>query len=291
MLSFFATKKHDVYNRNSLTHIEGQMTPARRKIRAALLIFTFNVLFGIVFGLIFSAVERPAELIEREYATRLYARLNSTMPADDWAELLSSFGASAESIEADIAALDAGTFHSGDVVDFNWDRTGGMFFAFTVATSIGYGSFCPVTPTGRALTIIYAFVSIPLMLAAFTTMCNVLLRLLAEKLAGKKRDLPVKTFRILDRDRSGTLGKLEVVKALRLMGLGSYSGRRATMEKKRKFMDAWDKVNVRGTNQLQIAEFQKLLRSACMLHTSRTSSTVEATSPRWRYNARRLFRS
>ena len=47
MLSFFATKKHDVYNRNSLTHIEGQMTPARRKIRAALLIFTFNVLFGI----------------------------------------------------------------------------------------------------------------------------------------------------------------------------------------------------------------------------------------------------
>ena len=95
------------------------MTPARRKIRAALLIFTFNVLFGIVFGLIFSAVERPAELIEREYATRLYARLNSTMPADDWAELLSSFGASAESIEADIAALEAGTFHSGDVVDFN----------------------------------------------------------------------------------------------------------------------------------------------------------------------------
>ena len=79
------------------------------------------------------AVERPAELIEREYATRLYARLNSTMPADDWAELLSSFGASAESIEADIAALEAGTFHSGDVVDFNWDRTGGMFFAFTVA--------------------------------------------------------------------------------------------------------------------------------------------------------------
>ena len=193
----------------------------------------------------------------RERVARLAARLNSSMPADDWDLLLEAFGASAQDVQRDIAAVEAGML---DTLDRDWDFSGGMFFAFTVATSIGYGSFCPKTQTGRALTIVYAIFAIPLMIAAFTGLCNVLLGMVANKLAGRKRDLPAKTFRILDRDRSGTLDRIEVAKALKLIGLGHYSGKLATSGKKRRFNEAWAKVKPRKDDRLDKDEFNRLLR-------------------------------
>lgn len=74
-----------------------------------------------------------------------------------------------------------------------------------------------------------AVISIPLMLMAFTSLCSVMLKFLANRLAGRKRDLPVKTFRMMDRDRSGTLSKGEILDALRMMGLGYYSGNRPAL--------------------------------------------------------------
>ena len=210
-----------------------------RKVLHALGLLCLNIISGVIFGVIFSLVEAPGELAERERVARLAARLNSSMPADDWDLLLEAFGASAQDVQRDIAAVEAGML---DTLDRDWDFSGGMFFAFTVATSIGYGSFCPKTQTGRALTIVYAIFAIPLMIAAFTGLCNVLLGMVANKLAGRKRDLPAKTFRILDRDRSGTLDRIEVAKALKLIGLGHYSGKLATSGKKRRFNEAWAKV-------------------------------------------------
>ena len=158
-----------------------------------------------------------------------------------------------------------------------------MFFAFTVATSIGYGTFAPKTPAGRGFTILYALVAIPLMLMAFTNLCDVLLGKLANGLAGQKADLPVKVrrgvqvriwainvgarfprfswlrtvkkmqakrpqaaptprmrhvpqvFRMIDSDRSGTLDRKEVLRALRLMGLNGYSGENSAEQKRRHF--------------------------------------------------------
>ena len=233
-----------------------QMTPMRRKLRRALYIFVVNIILGVLAGLIYSAIERPVELANREQSAMLAQKLRARLSPQDFTLALEAFGVDNASLAADIAAYETGTMED---LTYNWDRSGAMFFAFTVATSIGYGSFAPLTPGGRAFTIVYAIFSIPLMLAAFTSLCSVLLRLLAQRLAGRKRDLPVKVFRMMDRNRSGTLSKSETVDALRIMGLGHFSGHRATIEKRKRLEAAWNLSANPSRNSLQLEEFRKFL--------------------------------
>ena len=251
--------------RNSLTDKESQMNPNTRRLLNSFVLLLFNILLGSLAGILFAWLEAPGEMESRTHVAAVAARLNSTMSPEDWNELLAAFGSSSQAVQEDIAAVEAGTLWDQDR---NWDNAGGMFFAFTVATSIGYGTFCPKTQWGRSLTMVYAIFAIPLMLAAFTSLCNVLLRMLANKLAGRRRDLPAKTFRILDANMTGFLDKLEVVKALKLMGLGAYSGRMATFEKKRKLTEAWERIELETKRphaqgvrfEVNVEEFQRLLR-------------------------------
>ena len=84
-------------------------------------------------------------------------------------------------------------------------------------------------------------------------------RLLAEKLAGRKRELPIKVFRMMDVDRSGTLSKKECIRAFRIMGLGHYSGPLATMDKRRRLQQSWDKIDPKGRGELVLEQFRQLL--------------------------------
>jgi hypothetical protein len=209
----------------------------------ALSIFLLNVLLGLVAGLVFNALEAPFELQSRAEAAAVMSRYNRTrlgLTEHEWNEMLAALGHSSDAIRAEIDAHQSGTLEP-----VNWGYSSSMFFAFTIVTTVGYGSFTPATPGGRAFTIVYALVGIPLMFVAFYNLCTLLLKMLGTWLSGRKRNLPAKVFRMMDADQSGTLSKHEVLVALSDMGLGRYHGRKATVKKRQRFEAAfakWDKV-------------------------------------------------
>ncbi len=236
-------------------HKQWQIGPLLR----AVLVLLANIILGVCAGMIFREIERPEELRAREARALLVQRLggNRSMPIADWEELMAALGHSATDLENDVAHMVANTM---DQQDLDWDYSSSMFFAFTVATSIGYGTFAPVTVAGRVFTIVYALLSIPLMLSAFTHLTQLLLKWLASRLSGRKRDLPYKVFRMLDRDRTGTLNKAELIVGLKLLGLGDYSGRGSTLEKRRRLESLFHDIDRDNSGELELQEFRLLLQ-------------------------------
>ena len=74
------------------------------------------------------------------------------------------------------------------VENLHWTLAGSMFFAFQVMTTIGYGTFAPATPGGRAFTVIFGAAGIVItgfILGVFTSTIDALLEKLHYKLYPK----------------------------------------------------------------------------------------------------------
>ncbi|KAF8383911.1 twk-18 [Pristionchus pacificus] len=63
-----------------------------------------------------------------------------------------------------------------DMDNLKWSLPGAIFFCITVYTTIGYGNIYPVTTTGRVVTIIYAFIGIPITVICLYSLGQLLAR-------------------------------------------------------------------------------------------------------------------
>ncbi|MFH4984170.1 hypothetical protein AB6A40_010879 [Gnathostoma spinigerum] len=64
-------------------------------------------------------------------------------------------------------------------VGMEWDMWGSLFFVSTIFTTIGYGNIYPRTNGGKALSMVYAIIGIPLVLAILNQFGTTLTRLVS----------------------------------------------------------------------------------------------------------------
>ncbi|XP_044755580.1 uncharacterized protein LOC123314378 isoform X1 [Coccinella septempunctata] len=136
----------------------------------------FNELFVVILfcgigGFIFKFTEGAFEnfykcgvkRVKRDFIDLLWVRSHS-MREDEWKSLARN---RLRIFEEELhAAHEAGmTSYSGQR---SWSFLNGIVYSITVISTIGYGHIYPTTMTGRALTIVYSLIGIPIFLLALT---------------------------------------------------------------------------------------------------------------------------
>lgn len=70
---------------------------------------------------------------------------------------------------------DSGSCSTSAYDEHLWTWFGSLFYAFTLPTCIGYGSFAPTTTNGRLITFVFSLISIPIMMVCLSTISEILL--------------------------------------------------------------------------------------------------------------------
>uniref|UniRef100_A0A914ZNI9 Potassium channel domain-containing protein n=1 Tax=Parascaris univalens TaxID=6257 RepID=A0A914ZNI9_PARUN len=149
----------------------------RHGIQALIPIFLL-LLYTILGAVIFYYVESPNEQTELETLKRERAellestayRLNDVRgmkPINAYNHTVSTL----ESYRKKLGVADI------DEIERKWTMWGAIFYALTVYTTIGYGNIYPVTTPGRVITIIYAFIGIPLALISLIALGSLFARI------------------------------------------------------------------------------------------------------------------
>ncbi|XP_018326230.1 uncharacterized protein LOC108737689 [Agrilus planipennis] len=132
-----------------------------------LLIMILCGLGGICFRFIEGSFENfykcGVKRVKRDFIDLLWYRSHN-FREEDWKSLARN---KLRTFEEDLhAAHEAGVHsYSGQR---SWSFRNGVMYCLTLITTIGYGHITPQTTTGRALTIVYAIIGIPLFLIALT---------------------------------------------------------------------------------------------------------------------------
>ncbi|CAG9760166.1 unnamed protein product [Ceutorhynchus assimilis] len=131
------------------------------------LIMIFCGLGGIMFkfteGTFETYYKCGVKRVKRDFIDLLWSKSHN-LREDDWKSLARS---RLRGFEEELHNA-----HEAGMTDYSgmrsWSFLNGIIYCLTIVTTIGYGHMFPKTNTGRALTIVYALIGIPLFLIALT---------------------------------------------------------------------------------------------------------------------------
>ncbi|XP_060529159.1 TWiK family of potassium channels protein 18-like isoform X1 [Cylas formicarius] len=138
-----------------------------RCLTELLLIMVLCASGGVVFKVTEGSFENfykcGVKRVKRDFVDLLWTRSHN-LREEDWKSLARN---RLKTFEEELHAA-----HEAGMVDYSgrraWSFLNGIVYCLTIVTTIGYGHMFPKTTTGRALTIVYALIGIPLFLIALT---------------------------------------------------------------------------------------------------------------------------
>ncbi|XP_050304646.1 uncharacterized protein LOC126742127 isoform X1 [Anthonomus grandis grandis] len=143
----------------------------KRKLRKCLcelfLIMIFCGLGGVMFRFVEGSFETfykcGVKRVKRDFVDLLWVKSHN-LREEDWKWLARS--------KLRVFEEELHNAHEAGMTDYSgmrsWSFLNGVVYCLTIVTTIGYGHMYPKTNTGRALSIVYALIGIPLFLIALT---------------------------------------------------------------------------------------------------------------------------
>ncbi|XP_054155552.1 potassium channel subfamily K member 2-like [Oppia nitens] len=197
----FSRRVLTIDNKSKVVELAVKVKEFSEKWFSHVLLLAFLLLYACIGAWIFESVEggfeqqqnaeirklrEPVTQFKNNLTKRLWnERIKYPMPGDGWESMemdsrwLAFMEKQFQLFETQVTytckrGLDMGI--ANDVETNKWTFMGGMFFSMTVFTTIGYGDNPPKTRTGQAITMVYAFVGIPLLLMVLADMGKIFTR-------------------------------------------------------------------------------------------------------------------